>query len=79
MGNSVTLADIFTAGILASAFQTFLDGGFQKGVKNLITWFEKICKMEAFQAGFGNVKMTQQAVKPDCLIERPGQKKVEPA
>ena len=59
VGDSVTMADIFLAGALSFAFQTFLDGGFQKGIKNLITWFEKVCKMEAFQTGFGNIRMTQ--------------------
>lgn len=42
VGNSMSLADIFVATTLLAPFQTVLDGGFRKAMKDVTAWADKI-------------------------------------
>jgi elongation factor 1-gamma len=77
VGDSVTVADIYLAGILSAAFGTFIDIGVQKASPNVKSWFDAISKLDSFVAAFGHLKCAQRAIKPINLTQNPEEKKKE--
>lgn len=51
----VTCADILLACTLMQAFQTVLDGGFRKAMKNVDAWAATIFALPCMQKVYGNV------------------------
>ena len=56
-GDNLTVADILAAGYLTLAFQTVLDAGFRKSMKDISEWFERIVGLPSFVRRFGYIKM----------------------
>ena len=54
-GNDLTIADIVLAVHLMTSFQTVLDGGFRKAMKNVQAWAEAVYALPSMQKCFGNV------------------------
>ena len=65
---SLSIADIYLAGLLSTVFQVCLDAGFQKAMGNVTQWFGRVTKLPGFIMAFGHVKMAQKGVKPSNLI-----------
>jgi elongation factor 1-gamma len=64
VGNSITVADIMVASILALPFQLVLDEGFRKPSQKVYEWFDRVAKDAAFASVFGRVKICAKALKP---------------
>jgi elongation factor 1-gamma len=77
-GDDITLADIVLATSLQAAFQTTLDGGFRKAMKNVETWALANYARPEYIAVNGNVHMAGKALKPSGLIEPVKVKKEAP-
>ena len=54
-GNSVSVADVIVASAMLVPFQTVLDGGFRKAMKNVTSWAERVYGLPEFKSVFGNV------------------------
>lgn len=61
VGDSASLADVVVGSVLQYAFQTTLDGGFRKAMKNLEPWAARVYGMSEFKAVHG---ATQLCAKP---------------
>ena len=70
----MTLADVFIATTLHATFQTVLDGGFRKAMKDVTAWAEKIYALSQVQKYIGIAQMCNKAMKP---ITIPDPKKEE--
>lgn len=75
----LTLADVFVAVALAPAFQTVLDGGFCKAMKNAASWANQIYALKEVRTVLGAVRLCDKALKPSCLPDpaAPKQEKKE--
>ena len=51
----MTFADIYVASVLQTSFQTVLDAGFRKAMKNITTWVESIYSLPEYIAVNGRV------------------------
>jgi elongation factor 1-gamma len=80
VGNSVSLADLVVASMLQYAFQTTLDGGFRKAMKNLEPWAQSIYGLKEFKSVHGQTQLCAKPLKP-VVKEAPKEpkKKAEPA
>lgn len=74
LGDEVSLADIILASSLMYAFQTCLDGGYRKSVKNVDAWAAKVYALPEMEKVHGKVALAAKALKPVCTAE----KKAEP-
>lgn len=63
---------------LQAAFQTVLDGGFRKAMKNVEAWALANYARPEYVAVNGNVHMAGKALKPSGLIEPVKVKKEAP-
>lgn len=77
-GDDITLADIVLATSLQAAFQTVLDGGFRKAMKNVEAWALANYARPEYVAVNGNVHMCAKGLKPSGLIEPVKVKKEAP-
>jgi len=75
VGNTVTLADVIVSLSLATSFQTTLDGGFRKAMKNVGSWVEACYALGAVTSVCGNIKLCAKALKPTCIAEKKPEKK----
>jgi len=64
VGNEVSLADVFMANLFLYPFQTVLDGGFRKAMKNVSAWAETMYANESFIKINGKVVLASKALKP---------------
>jgi len=71
VGDSVTLADIVLATALQGAFQTVLDAGFRKAMKNVEPWVSSVYALPEYVAVQGSVQLCAKPLKPTGLIEAP--------
>jgi glutathione S-transferase len=55
VGNSLSLADVVVGAVLQYAFQTTLDGGFRKAMKNLEPWAKGVYALNEYKAVHGVV------------------------
>ncbi len=60
VGDSLTLADLFVAGIAAGAFMFFLDGEWRKEHPACTEWFERVAGLEIMEAVVGKAVLTEQ-------------------
>jgi len=74
-GDEMTLADIYVAAALQTSFQTVLDGGFRKAMKNVGTWVESVYALPAYRSVHGNLKLSAKPLKPVCVQEQKKEEK----
>merc|ERR1711990_1158155 len=80
VGNEMTIADTYLAVSLLLNFQTTLDGGFRKAMKNVNGWAEAVFANASIKKVFGAVQMCAKPLKPLCTVpKKEEKKKPEPA
>jgi len=83
VGENVSVADIMVASTLLTSFQTVLDGGFRKAMKDVTAWAERVFTLPEFVASFGTIRMCNKALKPVCEAdpkkEAPKKESAKPA
>ena len=62
VGDSLTLADLFVAGIVAGAFMFFLDRNWRAEHPACTEWFERVAGLEMMEAVVGKAVLTEQAM-----------------
>ena len=62
VGGSLTLADLFVAGIVAGAFMFFLDRDWREKHPACTEWFERVAGLEMMEAVVGKAVLTEQAM-----------------
>jgi len=75
VGGDATVADVICAAALMLNFQTTLDNGFRKAMKNVDAWAAACFALPAFKKIFGNVQMCAKPLKPVCVAEKKEEKK----
>ena len=63
VGERVTLADIFTAGVMARGFEFFFDKAWRAENPNVTRWYETICKQPIYSAVGGELNFIDEAIK----------------
>lgn len=79
VGDSMTVADVYLAVTLMLNFQTTLDGGFRKAMKNVNGWAEACFANASVKKVFGGVQMCAKPLKPLCTVPKKEEKKAAPA
>jgi len=79
VGDSMTVADVYLAVTLMLNFQTTLDGGFRKAMKNVNAWAEACFANASVKKVFGGVQMCAKPLKPLCTVPKKEEKKAAPA
>lgn len=79
VGSELSLADVVVANMLLYPFQTVLDAGFRKAMKNVTAWAESVYALESFKKSYGNVMLCGKALKPHLKEEKKEVKKAAPA
>ena len=74
----MTLADVIVSISLVESFQTVLDVGFRKAMKDLNDWAEKLYSHNDFKKVLGGIIMCSKPFKPICLPD-PKQKEEKKA
>ena len=69
------MADVFLANMLLYSFQTILDGGFRKAMKNVTAWAESVYALESYVKILGKVQLCAKALKPNLKEEKKEEKK----
>lgn len=70
VGDEVSIADIVLANALLYAFQTVLDGGFRKSVKNVETWATACYALPEMIKVHGKVSLAAKPLKPVTVAEK---------
>ena len=63
VGERLTLADLFTAGIIARGFDYFFDKAWRKENPNVTRWYETVCNQPIYTAVAGELKFIDEAIK----------------
>jgi Elongation factor 1 gamma, conserved domain/Glutathione S-transferase, C-terminal domain len=63
VGDRLTLADIFTAGIIARGFEFFFDKAWRAENPNVVRWYETIYNQPIYSAVVGPLKYIDEAIK----------------
>jgi len=71
VGDSISLADVILAAALQNAFQTVLDAGFRKAMKNVEPWIKSVYAVPEYVAVQGSVQLCAKPLKPFNLVEAP--------
>ena len=77
-GAEASVADVIVAAALMLNFQTTLDAGFRKAMKNVDAWASACYALPSFKKIFGNVQMCAKPLKPVCVAEKKEVKKAAP-
>merc|ERR1711990_148650 len=77
VGNEMTIADTYLAVSLLLNFQTTLDGGFRKAMKNVNGWAEACFAHASVKKVFGAVQMCAKPLKPLLTAPKKEEKKKE--
>lgn len=75
VGGRLTLADIVVAASLLEPFQTILDSGFRKGMKQTSDWAESVYGTPQFKKAFGDIKLCAKPMKPVCIADQKKEEK----
>ena len=75
VGSEMTVADLYLAVSLMLNFQTTLDGGFRKAMKNVNAWAEACFANASVKKVFGAVQMCAKPLKPLCTAPKKEEKK----
>ena len=63
VGERITLADLFTAGILSRGFQYFFDKKWRQGNPNVTRWYETVHNQPMYSAIAGKLEFIDEALK----------------
>lgn len=63
VGERITLADLFAAGILSRGFQFFFDKKWREGNPNVTRWYETVCKQPIYSAVVDKLDFIDEAIK----------------
>jgi elongation factor 1-gamma len=63
VGDSLTLSDLFVAGIAAGAFMFFLDAEWRREHRRCTEWFERVAGGEMMVAVGGKPVLVEKAIK----------------
>lgn len=63
VGERVTLADLFTAGIISRGFQYFFDKQWRQENPNVTRWYETVCNQPIYSAVAGKLEFIDEAIK----------------
>jgi len=78
VGNEMTIADVVVSQYLAWVFQTVLDGGFRKAMKNVTAWAETCYAHPSCVKVVGSIRMCAKPLKPVLAVEEKPVKKEAP-
>lgn len=78
VGERITLADIFTASILARGFQYFYDKAWRSENPNVTRWYETVYNLPSYSAAAGELKFIDEAIKNVPPKKEPAPKKEQP-
>ena len=76
VGDEMTIADVVVAYFLSYPFQTILDGGSRKAMKNVSPWAESVYAHPSVMKVCGQIQMCAKPLKPVCIAEKKPEKKV---
>jgi len=75
VGERLTLADIFAAGILNRGFQYIFDKKWRAQNPNLTRWYETVCNQPTYSAVAGKLELIDEAIKYQPPKKEPAPKK----
>ncbi|KAH8728071.1 hypothetical protein GQ44DRAFT_737780 [Phaeosphaeriaceae sp. PMI808] len=78
VGERLTLADLFAAGILARGFQYFFDKQWRDSNPNVTRWYETVCNQASYAAVAGKLEFITEALKNVAPKKEGQEKKKEP-
>ncbi|KAJ4288659.1 elongation factor EF-1 gamma subunit [Kalmusia sp. IMI 367209] len=78
VGERLTLADFFTASILARGFQYFYDKAWRAENPNVTRWYETVYNVPSYSAVAGELKFIDEAIKNVPPKKEPAPKKEQP-
>jgi elongation factor 1-gamma len=76
VGNEMTIADVVLAATLLLNFQTTLDAGFRKAMKNVDAWAQSMYANASMKKVFGAVQMCAKPLKPLVVVPKKVEKVV---
>ncbi|KAK4988537.1 elongation factor EF-1 gamma subunit [Elasticomyces elasticus] len=62
VGERLTLADLFTAGLLARGFQYFFDAEWRKAHPSVTRWYETVCNQPIYAEVAGKLEFIEKAI-----------------
>jgi elongation factor 1-gamma len=78
VGERLTLADLFSASILARGFQYFFDKTWREENPNVTRWYETICNQSSYSSVAGKLEFIAEAIKNVAPKKEGQEKKKEP-
>ena len=63
VGERITLADLFTAGLISSGFQYFFDKQWREENSNVTRWYETVCNQPIYSDVAGKFDFIDEAIK----------------
>lgn len=63
VGERLSLADLFAAGIIARGFQFFFDKAWREENPNVTRWYETVCNQPMYSAVTGKLEFIDEAIK----------------
>ncbi|KAL9591169.1 MAG: hypothetical protein Q9203_000041 [Teloschistes exilis] len=63
VGERLSLADLFAAGIIARGFQFFFDNAWREENPNVTRWYETVCNQPMYSAVTGKLEFIDEAIK----------------
>ena len=83
VGERMTLADLFTAGMLSRGFQYFFDKQWRSENPNVTRWYETVYNQPSYSAVVGKLEFIDEAIKnqppPKAKEDKPKQEKAPKA
>lgn len=81
VGERITLADLYTAGMLSRGFEFFFDKKWRSENPNVTRWYETIYNQPIYSSVVGELKFIDEAIKnqPPKKDEKPKQEKAPKA
>lgn len=62
VGERITLADLYAAGLIYRGFENFFDAQWREEHPNTFRWFDTIANQQIFKAALPNVKYAEKAL-----------------
>lgn len=82
VGERITLADLFTAGVIARGFQFFFDKQWREENPNVTRWYETVCNQPIYSDIAGKLNFIDEAIKNQPpkteKQEKPKKEKAQP-
>ena len=78
VGERITLADLFTTGVLARGFQYFFDKKWRAEHPNVTRWYETVYNQPIYSAVVDKLEFIDEAIKNQAPKQAPKEKKDQP-